>query len=394
MNWKANVYILWFGQFMVMMGMTMIIPFMPYYIQEMGVTDPKAITLWAGLIFAGNFVTTFIFQPIWGNLADRYGRKVMILRSGFGMAVTMLLMGFAQMPWQILALRLVNGTISGFGPAATSLVAASTPKERLGFAMGMLQSGTVAGTILGPLIGGTFSTLFGYRPIFYVTSALLAMAALLAMFFVKETFDKTAAAAQPKQSVLEKWAIIRPMKGVVALFSVTFLIQFALFATMPLMAVYVQQLHGDSPNIALYSGMVAAATGISNMIASPILGRWADRVGAHRILLISLIGAGLALIPHAFVQNYWQLFALRFLLGVFIGGLIPSVNALLRKNTPSDMVAITYSFNASSLSLGNVLGPILGGLFAGYITIPGVFAVAAVLFLVNAWWVRRVLPRA
>jgi MFS transporter, DHA1 family, multidrug resistance protein len=389
MNWKANLFVLWFGQFMVMLGMTMIIPFMPYYIQEMGITDPKAVTAWAGVIFAGNFVTAFLFQPLWGSLSDRFGRKIMILRSGFGMALVMVLMGFAQ----LLILRLINGTISGYTPAATSLVAANTPKEKLGFAMGVLQSGTVAGTILGPLIGGGLSIWVGYRPIFYITAALLTMAALLAMRFVHEQFDREQAAAQPRRSILNNWQTLRPYTQLQSLFGVTFMIQFALFSTMPLMPVFVQQLHGNTANLALFSGLVAASTGISNMIASPLLGRLSDRIGPVYILTICLLGASLTFIPHAFVTSVWQLLALRFALGIFIGGLIPSVNALLRRNAPEGMEGVTYSFNTSFLSLGNVIGPILGGLLAGLITIEGVFVIASVLFMLNFIWVRKSLQR-
>lgn len=140
-NWKLNLVVLWFGNFLVMAGMTMIIPFLPLYIQELGITDPDAVAMWAGVIFAGNFITSFFFQPLWGKLADRHGRKVMLLRSGFGMAIVILLMGFAGNVWHLLLLRVLNGTISGFVPAAVALLSATTPREKLGFSMGTLQSG-------------------------------------------------------------------------------------------------------------------------------------------------------------------------------------------------------------------------------------------------------------
>jgi MFS family permease len=155
----------------------------------------------------------------------------------------------------------------------------------------------------------------------------------------------------------------------------------------------VQQLHGNTADLALFSGLVTAATGISNMIASPLLGRLSDRIGPVYILTICLLGASLTFIPHAFVTSVWQLIALRFALGIFIGGLIPSVNALLRRNAPEGMEGVTYSFNTSFLSLGNVIGPILGGLLAGLITIEGVFVIASLLFMLNFIWVRKSLQR-
>ena len=150
-----------------------------------------------GIIFAANFVTAFLFQPLWGKLSDKYGRKMMLLRSGFGMAIVMVLMGFATSPWHLLLLRMVNGTISGFNPAAVSLVSINTPKERMGFAMGTLQSGGIAGTILGPFLGGLLADAVGYRPIFYLTGLSLFAASLLAFFIVKERFDRAAAASKP-----------------------------------------------------------------------------------------------------------------------------------------------------------------------------------------------------
>ncbi len=391
MNWKANLAVLWFGTFIMMSGMTMIIPFVPYYIQEMGVTDADSIAVWAGIIFAANFVTAFIFQPIWGRLADRYGRKIMLLRSGFGMVIVMALMGFAVTPWQLLLLRMLNGTISGYIPAAVSLLSANTPREKIGFTMGVLQSGQVAGTILGPLIGGILADLVGYRPIFYITSSLLFIATLTAALLVREKFDKQEALAKPNLSLVAGFAELTRSRQLTALFAATFMIQFGLMSSMPLIPVFIQIMHPTAASLAFLAGLVASATGLSNMIASPLLGRLSDKLGPERILRFSLIGACLAFVPQAFVHNVWQLLVFRFLMGVFIGGLIPSVNALIRKYTPDGMEGRAFSFNTSFLALGNVIGPTLGGLFAGWAGVRPIFIIAACLFAANAYWVYRSL---
>ncbi|MFC4099929.1 MFS transporter [Paenibacillus xanthanilyticus] len=393
-QWKKNLAVLWVGQFLVMAGMTMIIPFLSLYLQsDLGLTDAHETATWAGIIFAGNFVTSFLFQPLWGKLSDRYGRKMMLLRSGFGMAIVMVLMGFAQNPWHLLLLRMVNGTISGFNPASVSLISATTPKERMGFAMGTLQSGGIAGTILGPFIGGLMADAIGFRPIFYVTGLLLFLASLLAMFVVKESFDRTKAAAKPNISVMAGFRKLGRIPQLASLFAVTFLIQFAMIGPMPLMPLYVQELHGTAVNLAFWSGLVGSATGLSNMIASPLLGRLSDRIGQERVLGVSLVGAALLFVPQAFASTVWQLLALRFVQGMFLGGLIPSVNALIRKHTPDGMESRSFSLNSSTLSLGNMIGPIAGGVISGWIGIEGVFIVSAVLFAVNAVWVRWSLIR-
>lgn len=391
-RWKINLIVLWFGQFLVNSGMTMITPFLTLYLaQDLHVTGEREIGVWAGLIFAANFLTSFIFQPIWGKVADKYGRKLMLLRSGFGMAIVIGCMGFATHPWHLLALRLLNGTISGFNPAAISLVSGTTPKNRMGFAMGIMQSGQVAGTILGPLIGGVMANWVGYRPIFFITGGLIFAASLLALFLVKEKFDREEAAHTPQVSVIGGLKELSHIPQLPSLFAVTFLLQFAMISPMSLLPLYVQKLHGTAEDIAIWAGFVVAVTGLSNMIASPILGRLSDKIGAHRILTYALIGTGLTLIPQAFVQSVWQLILVRFMMGVFMGGLLPSVNALIRSYTPDGMESRSFGFNTSSLALGNMLGAVIGGFLAGFIGIEGLFITSGCLLIINMLWVRRKL---
>ncbi|MFD2671096.1 MFS transporter [Marinicrinis sediminis] len=390
-HWKLNLIVLWFGQFLVMSGMTMIIPFLPLYIQEFGVTNPDDAAVWAGIIFAANFLTAFLFQPLWGKVADMYGRKLMILRSGFGMAIVMTLMGFSTAPWHLLLLRLLNGMISGFMPAATSLVSANTPKEHMGFAMGLLQSGAIAGTIMGPFIGGLMAEWIGFRAIFYITGTLLFAATLVAWIFLREDFNKKRAMASSSLSIAAGYKQLRRIPQLPALFGVTFMIQFSLLSSMPLLPLFVQELQGDAERIALYAGLVGSVTGLSNMLASPILGRLGDRIGSERILKISLFGAAITYVPQIFVENIWQLLAARFFFGMFVGGLIPSVNSLIRNHTPEGMEGRAFSFNTSFLALGNMVGPTLGGIVAVWLSIRGVFAIGAVMLLLNAWWVHQKL---
>lgn len=390
-RWKMNLLVLWFGQFLVMSGMTMIIPFLSLYLQkDLGVTDPVAVSWWTNLIFASNFVTAFLFQPMWGNLADRYGRKIMLLRSGFGMSIVILLMGFATGPWQLLALRALNGVVAGFGSAAQSLMSASAPKERMGFAMGTLQSGAVAGTILGPLFGGLLAEWIGYRPIFYVTGTLLMIASALAWIVVKESFNAKEGRSRTEMSIADSFRRLVKAPQIPALYALTVGIQVSLLSSILLIPLFVQELHGEE-RLALYAGLVGSVTGFANMSASPLLGRLADRIGQEKVLTFCLLGAALAYIPQSFVTNVWQLIAARFLLGVFMGGLLPTVNALIRKYTPDGMESRSYAFNTSFLSLGNVLGPILGGVLAGMIGIRGIFLFAFVLLVGNAIWAWRSL---
>ncbi len=391
-RWKINLYILMVGNFLVMAGMTMIMPFLSLYLQQdLGLTDEHEIGVWAGIIFAANFVTSFLFQPLWGKLAENYGRKTTLLRSGFGMSIVMLLMGFATAPWQLLILRMLNGVISGFMPAAVSLVSSSTPKERMGFAMGTLQSGGTAGAILGPFIGGLMADNFGFRPIFYITGTLLFLASVITWLLVHEKFDRAAAALKEQVSVLKGFRDLMVIRQLPVLLTVTFLIQFAMLSPMPLIPLYVQHLHGTSENLAFYAGFVGSVTGISNMICSPVLGKLSDRIGATRILLICLAGSAVMTIPQAFADSVGMLLVFRFLLGCFMGGLIPTVNALVRQYTPDGKESRAFGFNTSALSLGNMMGPVVGGALSGWIGIEGLFILAGVLLFLTCIWATRAL---
>jgi len=386
-RWKVVLGILWFGTFLMMAGMTMIMPFLPLYLQQLGITGEHEVAFWSGAIYASTFITSFLFQPLWAQIADRYGRKIMLLRSGFGMAAVIILMGLSYNAWQLLALRLLNGVVSGFQPAATALMSTIAPRVRMGFALGTLQSGGVAGSIIGPLIGGLMADLFGFRPIFFVTGSLLILASLLVGFFVKERFDREAALAKPKMSILRSFAELSKIPQLPALFTVTFILQFAFLSAMPIIPLYIQNISEDVTRIAFYSGLVGSITGLSNIIASPVLGRLADRIDPHKILWISLLGAAVSYVPQATAGGITQLLAARFLLGLCMGGIVPTVNALITRYTPDGMQSRAFGFNTSSFSLGSMLGPSVGGMLSGWIGFSGIFYFSAVLMLLNGIWV-------
>ncbi|WP_409342119.1 MFS transporter [Paenibacillus sp. MBLB4367] len=387
-RWQINLAVLGTGQFFVNAGMTMIIPFLPLYLQEMGMRDNHQIALWASIIFSANFLTSFVFQPIWGNLADRYGCKLMVLRSGFGMAVVMTLMGFAGGAWHLLLLRLINGIVSGFSPASISLMSKNTPRDKIGFTMGTLQAGGVAGTILGPFLGGMLAGRFGYRPIFYMTGGLILIASLLALLLVKEE--------RPVKSMKERansplFGGFRPLFQIPELFmlnTTTVVIQLALLSPIALIPLFVQELHQQAASVAFYAGLASSVNGLSNIFASPLLGKLGDKVGASRILYFSLIGSAVVCIPQAFVTDIWQLLAVRFLLGLFMGGLLPSINTLIGSYTPEAAESRSYSLNSSMYALGSLLGPLIGGAVSESFSIRGVFLLSAFLLAGCALWVR------
>ncbi|OLS37361.1 MFS transporter [Alkalihalophilus pseudofirmus] len=391
-GWKRNLRILVVCQFIVMSAMTMIIPFLPLYLKELGVTNPQTLSLWAGIIFGANFLTAFLFSPFWGRMADRHGRKMMILRSGFGMALVISLTGFATGPVSLLVLRLLNGVISGFIPASIGLVSTNTPKEKVGYALGVLQSGTVAGAICGPLIGGVMAQAFSYQMVFFLTGLCILVAALGVLFFVRESF--TPVSKEQKTSTKEDFIAVTKQKPVLSLYLVIFLIQLAIMGVNPLLSLFVTELT-PAENVAFFAGLAISVMGFANMMTAPFLGKLSDKKGAHHVLIYSMLGVAMFSIPQAFVADIWQLIALRFMVGLCLGGLLPAANTLIRLHAPNGMESRTYGFSNSAMYLGTMIGPIIGGWIIANVGVRGLFLVCAAILLVNVAIVKlKVLPPA
>ncbi|OEF98897.1 multidrug transporter [Vulcanibacillus modesticaldus] len=391
-RWSRNLYVLWGAVFLLMAAMSSIIPFLPLLIeQNMGIESEKEVAMWSGLIFGANFFTAFLVSPFWGIVADRYGRKIMILRSGFGMAIVIIMMGLATNVYQLLILRLVNGLIAGFNPAAIALIATNTPKEKVGYALGVLNSGRVAGTIIGPFFGGLLADYIGFSQIFLYTGLLIMLSAFLVLLLVQEDFKPIA--SSQSGSFIQDFNIILRTQPLSSLFMVSFLIQFAVLNVNPILPLYIGKLNPPGDRVAFFAGLVSATTGFANMAFSPKLGKLGDKYGSEKVLFYSLIGAALFFLPQGFSGNVWQLMMWRFLLGLTIGGLLPSIDSLIRHYSPVGMESRTYSYSSSALFLGNLLGPIVGGILAGIIGFKGMFLFTGILLLTNGIIVKRLLQK-
>lgn len=370
--------------------MTMISPILPFYIQDLGITDSDAVKVWAGIIFASTFVTQFIFQPLWGKWSDRFGHKRMLLRSVLGDCIVIMLMGFAPNIWILLILRLAMGVVTGFKPAAIAIITQITPKEKAGWTIGILQSVSMAGIILGPVVSGILYSWFDYSQIFLFTGILLFIAFIAAVVLIKEPAFTSDRVSQANQSLRQGWKNLKKVKLMPVLFSITAITQFSLICLGPQIPLFIQEMHGNHVNLAFYAGLVLSSVSLSNMVASPFLGKLSDRYGAHKVLIYCLFGSALLQLPGVIAVNVWQLLAARFMLGFFLGGLIPSVHTLIRKYVPKGMEGSAYGFNQSAFSLGMVGGSVLGGLLGSLITIRGMFVLSSILLFIVFVWVKKV----
>ncbi len=376
LSWKRTLTILWVANFFVMAGMSLVIPFLPLYIEQLGVHSLPAVERWSGWVFSIQFVTSFLCQPIWGAIADKHGRKPMLLRAALGMGVVTALMGVVGTAWQLLLLRLINGFFSGFISMAVSLQASVTPGKDAGRALGILQTGGIAGALIGPLIGGVLSEAIGFRKVFFFTGAMLVIASVVVVLFVHE--EKASQAVRERKKVG-----FRAFKPLYAVFVASFVTQAGMMSIEPIVTVFTKTIYRGI-HLQMIAGLVVAMTGIANLVGSPLLGRYGDKIGQKKILIGALCGAALAFIPQALAQSVGVLLVGRFFLGLFIGGMIPSLNVLVKKLAPEQMQATAFGFNTSALFLGNLVGPLIGGSVAAAYGIRMVFYVTMALLFANA----------
>ncbi|OOM15810.1 multidrug efflux MFS transporter [Clostridium saccharobutylicum] len=382
--WKRNLIACWFGMFVTGVGMSQIAPVLPLFIKHLGVENTDLISKFSGIAFGITFISLAIFSPIWGQAADKVGRKPMLLRASLGMTIIIGCMGFAPNVYVLIILRLLQGTVGGYSTACTTLIATQADKEHAGYALGTLSTANIAGSLLGPTIGGFLDETFGLQSVFFITGTMMFIAFITTCLFVKESFTR-----EDKEvlSMKDIWNTIPQKNLTITLFVTFFILNLALYSVEPIITVYVTQLSVNAAHISLLAGITFSSSGLANIIAAPRLGKLSDKIGAHKIIFVCLVLAAITFIPQAFVKNTWQLMGLRFLLGLTAGGLTPSVNILIKKITPYSLTGRIFGVNMSAAYLGTFSGSIIGGQIAGCLGIRYVFFVTSALLFINAVWV-------
>ena len=389
LHWRRNMYVCLAGSFTTIAAMTLILPFLPIYVEQLGVHGHAAILEWSGVAFGITFLAAGVMAPVWGRFADLYGRKLILMRACLAMAVCMSLIGMAQTIWQLVLLRLLAGLLGGYASGAVVLVATQTPKERAGWALGVLSTGSMAGALLGPLIGGSLPGLVGVRTTFFLAGGLIFLAFLATCFLVREDrsrYDKAA-----RRATKGAWGMIPDRTPVLAMLATAMLLLLANMSIEPIITVYVGQFVRPE-NVVFDSGLVMAASAVGGILAAPRLGRLADRVGPWRLIVACLAVCGLLLLPQAFVTDIWQLIGLRFLMGISLAGIMPAVNATIRHSVPHGAAGTILGYSTSAQYAGQVVGPLMGGFVGGHLGMRAVFLATTAIMLGGAalnWAVSR-----
>lgn len=390
--WQRNLRVLSIAVFFAGIAFSEVMPFLSLFLAQLGHFTHRQLTNWSGLVFSASYVVATIVTPWWGKLADAKGRKPMILRASLGMGIAIGAISFVHNVWQLLIFRMMQGAFAGFVSNSNALIATEVPKTHSGSALGTMMACFTGGNLLGPFLGGTLATFFGYRVTFFLTGIILLLICLACWRFVDESNFHPVATKDVGSSkdVLRSLPSVRLIIGLVL---TTLIIQSANNSINPIISLFVKQLLHGSSYTTFVSGIIAALPGIATVLIASRVGTIGDRIGTERILIFGFILNTIVFIPTAFVTNCWQLGICRFIVGLGDACLFPQVQTLLTKNSPVQATGRVFSWNQSAMYIGNIVGSLMGGWVAGQFGFSAVFLWTAglvflnlVLFLINVVW--------
>ena len=385
-TWKRTVYISLVCVFCTAFGVSQLAPILPLYFHDLGVQTPEAMSLWSGLATGATYIIVCLAAPFWGRVADKKGRKITLIRSSFGMALCNILIAFQTTPEGVVLIRLVQGLVSGFYSASITLIASESPIERTGWALGLLASANLAGSLIGPLLGGYIADTVGIRNDFIIVGTLMGLAGVLATIFIHENY-----VPQPnpeKLSIRKLKEQIPEFNSIVALCVASFIYAICIMSLQPVISVYIKGIvPSDTENLAFIAGAVFSAMGIAQLMSSSPLGKLVDKIGPRKVLVGSLIYVGILNIPQAYVSDVYQLAIIRFLQGFGLGGMLPALNTYLSSKTPREFTGQVFSYNQSCLFFGYFLGSVGGASLMAWLGFTTLFWVSGGLFIISALWI-------
>ena len=385
-TWKRTVYISLVCVFCTAFGVSQLAPILPLYFHDLGVQTPEAMSLWSGLATGATYIIVCLAAPFWGRVADKKGRKITLIRSSFGMALCNILIAFQTTPEGVVLIRLVQGLVSGFYSASITLIASESPIERTGWALGLLASANLAGSLIGPLLGGYIADTVGIRNDFIIVGTLMGLAGVLATIFIHENY-----VPQPnpeKLSIRKLKEQIPEFNSIVALCVASFIYAICIMSLQPVISVYIKGIvPSDTENLAFIAGAVFSTMGIAQLMSSSPLGKLVDKIGPRKVLVVSLIYVGILNIPQAYVSDVYQLAIIRFLQGFGLGGMLPALNTYLSSKTPREFTGQVFSYNQSCLFFGYFLGSVGGASLMAWLGFTTLFWVSGGLFIISALWI-------
>ena len=381
-DWRRNLVALWFAEFTAIFGFSFAFPFLPIFIShDLGVHSGRDLDLWAAAAGSVSGLAMAIASPIWGVLGDRLGRKPMLLRSMVGGAITVGLIFFIQTPIQLVILRFLQGATSGTVAAATALVAVETPRNRVGWALGIVTSAVALGGAIGPVVGGLAGSAFGLRLVFLGGGILLLISTIPVLIIVKESPLKPRDRTRPGAlaTIGQRPGAVRSLA---MLIGVQGLITVVNTATQQLVVLRLIEMLGAAASAV--TGISFGAAGLTNSVSAIGYTSVTRRIGyvptiTFAATLLAVTIGVLVVAPNAVV-----IVAAVGVAGLLYGAIVPATASMIGLETPIEAQSTVFGFNASAVAFGFFLGPLIGGGIAATSGVPDALAVTAGLALVLA----------
>ena len=395
-----NVWIITASMTVLAICYTMIIPFLPIYLLELGV--PKAdVALWSGLVFGITFLIAGIMAPIWGKIADNKGKKRMALRAGFAIAVSYVLIGMVTDQYQLLMGRALVGFANGFYPAAMTMVSLSVDEKQVGRALGIFQTGLILGNVIGPFLGGAVESVVGMRPVFYISGIAVFIATLAVLFLVKEPkleVENTTSKEQSKQpvkatSLREDFKSVQEQHVLIRLLWIYFFMQCVIMMLQPILALYVGDMQGTMEGAAIISGTILSIGGLAGSLTTNIWVRLGERRGYFRTISYCMLGSGVVLLLQSLPVGIWWFGVLQVLIGSCIVGINPSLSAAVTLNTEPGFRGRMFGMTTTAQQFGSMVGPVFASIVSTYIGISYVFSITGLLLLYMGFQSRKLSVR-
>lgn len=363
MQWKGLLALFTITTVLMSASYTMLVPFLPMYlIDELGVAA-EDVNVWSGMIFSSTFLISASMAPIWGAIADRGSHKMMALRASICLTIAYMFGAIVTSPMELFWMRCFQGFSAGLWPACLALMTATLPKDKLGLGLGLMQGGSTAGSVLGPLMGGILAEYLGMRASFWVSSCALGIITVLLLIFINEPSHNKENSKDKSVEHCNNWDLIRRPVIARMLFAAG-IMAMSMMLVQPILPLYIAQIQGSMDKIVLISGIVFSVVGIAGVFGAPLWGRWGGSIGYRPILYTALFGAGVFGIVQAFPSSLEPFVAWRFVAGFFFAGVFPCINALFTENTQHDERGKVFGLSYSAQQIGSIAGPLCGGYLA------------------------------
>jgi len=379
-SWKRTLALMVGAQFTASLGFSVVFPFLPFYIAQLGSISNLSTEMLSGLVYSSPALTMAIAAPFWGALADRRGRKPMVMRASLGGGVMFLLMGFVANAEQLIALRVLQGMVTGVLAASCALVVSVTPREHTGYAMGWLQVGLWSGNAAGPVLGGVLSDLMGYRATFVVTAALLILSGVGVWLGVEEPFVRQPDPGPARPGILQAWRRILAEPRLCATLTLRFLTSLGRSTLAPILPLFVLHVTRQTSGVGTLTGLITGVESATSTLSAVYLGRLGDRIGHGRVALGSAVVAAGFYALQGFVDSVWWLLLLQGCSGLGVGGLLPSLSALLAQYSKLGEEGSVYGIENSVMSAARGIAPLLASACALWFSLGGAFLLTAAVF--------------